>query len=167
MTHLVGTPDYQECTEYATCRTEGFHCYKRASLPYAQCRPETGTHCIEAGLWDPSQHGARDWLCPGWEYCAARHGNCAYSRCCQNAFDACLSRHNNYAQCIPAYSTNTTLSSGKDLVAAAEQLACAELKNAGWECRKLLPETSTCSHDCVLCKAEHVPSAWPMMNPCA
>ena len=48
--------DYADCMEYATCRSEGFHCYKRAGMPYAQCRPETGTHCVEAGLWDPTVH---------------------------------------------------------------------------------------------------------------
>ena len=69
--------DYADCMEYATCRSEGFHCYKRAGMPYAQCRPETGTHCVEAGLWDPTVHSVREWLCPGWEYCAASHGNCA------------------------------------------------------------------------------------------
>jgi hypothetical protein len=150
--------DYRSCIDYATCRSEGFHCYKRATLEFAQCRPETGTRCVEAGLWDPMRHSTRDWLCPGWEYCAARHGNCAYSRCCQNALDACLSRHDNYAQCIPTY-TNATLfeqpseqptgeQPSEDRTAIAEQTACSGPRQMGWDCRKLQPETSSCGHDC-------------------
>lgn len=154
--------DYEDCREYATCKSEGFHCYKRATTPYAQCRPEIGTQCVEAGLWDPTRHSATDWLCPGWEYCAARHGNCAYSRCCQNANDACLTRHENYAQCLPAYTNMSSLETSAgdaDRVSLAEQTACAQLKTVGWECQKLLPETSTCSHDCARAALSHM--AWP------
>lgn len=148
----LATQDYANCEEYATCRSEGFHCYKRAGVAFAQCRPETGTRCVEAGLWDPTQHSLTDWLCPGWEYCAARHGNCAYSRCCQNAYDACLTRHENYAQCIPAYGNVSLVAVPVGVpdnrVALAEQAACADLKAMGWECQKMIPETTTCSHDC-------------------
>ena len=89
---ITGTEDYGDCRESATCRGDGFYCFKRAGGEYAQCRPRETTPCIEAGYWDPTRHSANDWLCPGWEYCAARHGDCAYSKCCQNALDACLSR---------------------------------------------------------------------------
>ena len=89
---VQGTENYGDCRESATCRGEGFYCFKRAGGEYAQCRPRETTTCIEAGMWDPTRHSANDWLCPGWEYCAATHGDCAYAKCCQNAFDACFSR---------------------------------------------------------------------------
>ena len=58
----------------------------------------------------------------------------------------CLSRHANYASCLPAYTSEVlealpaTLPAGMDSRAeAAEELACRDLKQTGWECRKLLP----------------------------
>ena len=89
---IMGTADYGDCRESATCSGDGFYCFKRAGGEYAQCRPRETTPCIEAGLWDPTRHSASDWLCPGWEYCAARHGDCKYAKCCRNALDVCLSR---------------------------------------------------------------------------
>lgn len=89
---ITGAGDYESCLEYATCRSEGFHCFRRAGQMFAQCRPRTGTSCVEAGMWDPIKNSPHDWLCPGWEYCAHTHGNCAYSKCCQNGLDVCLSR---------------------------------------------------------------------------
>jgi hypothetical protein len=146
-----GHDDYQTCLgdeDYATCKTDGFACYKRAGFEYAQCRPMVGTPCIEAGLWDPLKHSSDDWLCPGWEYCAATHGNCGFSRCCKNAVDACMSRRGNYASCLPAYTSETMAtipSSAKHKVATAEARACASYKEQGWECEKILPVAKTCS----------------------
>ena len=189
-----GVTDYGACIESATCRGDGFYCFKRAGQAYAQCRPRETTPCIEAGLWDPTRHSANDWLCPGWEYCAATHGNCAYAKCCQNALDACLSRvrldappskrptrhdslrlpsctqpfpmlssapccpdalarvkHANYASCLPTY-TSTILESlpagTENRVTAAEGAACKDLKEMGWDCQRLIPETDACSNDC-------------------
>lgn len=244
-TIIQGTADYGDCRESATCSGDGFYCFKRAGGTYAQCRPRETTKCIESGLWDPTRHSASDWLCPGWEYCAATHGNCAFAKCCQNALDACLSRvrpcpheestqgrnhdwqtrrmreriadeihmrhcttrgslstcqrcllyhvpccmppphspcmsspaltltltctltlllccsclrpinlsaqHANYAACLPTYTPEVleTLPAGTaNRVAAAETAACENLKEMGWECNKLVPETDTCSDDC-------------------
>ena len=147
---VTGANKYEPCLDYATCRSSGFSCFKRAGLEYAMCMPRVGTPCIEAGHWNPIDHSVRDWLCPGWEYCAATHGNCAYTRCCKNAIDVCLSRHTHYASCLPAYTDERMgeVAAATDPVAAADDNACGDLRASGWECRKLLAPPTTCSKDC-------------------
>ena len=79
-------------------------CFKHATRAYAQCRPLVGTHCTEAGYWNPFADSPDEVLCPGWQYCeAADFGECTASRCCSSARHACMTRDASYAACIQAF----------------------------------------------------------------
>ena len=65
--------DYDGCLDSKCCVNPGFDCYKRPTVEYAQCRP------VDLACADNNQ-----WLCPGWESCAAHMGDCTGSHCCSN-----------------------------------------------------------------------------------
>ena len=95
---ITGAEDYDSCLEFATCRTEGFHCFKRAGQEYAQCRPlprdenKVLTECYDTDRW----------RCPGWQQCSAHGAECTTSRCCENPDDGCYKRpYAHYAECRP------------------------------------------------------------------
>ena len=59
-----------------------FQCVRRPAVYYAQCRPPSNlktNECVDSD----------DWLCPGWERCAAAYAECTHSRCCADPEFSC------------------------------------------------------------------------------
>ena len=78
------------CFESECCADEGFSCYRRVGVMYAQCKP-TVENCLDNA----------DWLCPSWTDCTAEQlGECTKTRCCKEHGRACFkNKHTDYAQC--------------------------------------------------------------------
>jgi len=75
------TSPFADCRETQCCTDKDFSCYRRSDVYFAQCRPKKHQQC--GGSED-------DWLCPGWEACAANGAECTLSRCCLNPGDGCF-----------------------------------------------------------------------------
>ena len=129
--------DYDGCLDSKCCVNPGFDCYKRPTVEYAQCRP------VDLACADNNQ-----WLCPGWESCAAHMGDCTGSHCCSNVNDKCYQKQTHYFQCKPS----------------------CDASDPGWDCTVHTPP-STCSSawgDCTSsrCCAQGA-AGWNEMNPAA
>ena len=83
-------PANGNCFESECCADEGFSCYRRVGVMYAQCKP-TVENCLDNA----------DWLCPSWTDCTAEQlGECTKTRCCKEHGWAChKSKRADYAQC--------------------------------------------------------------------
>uniref|UniRef100_A0A7S0J904 Uncharacterized protein n=1 Tax=Calcidiscus leptoporus TaxID=127549 RepID=A0A7S0J904_9EUKA len=74
-----------DCTESGCCAQEGYGCFKSPEREFAQCRKlPTDNHGKPTTCKD-----TLEWLCPGWESCAADHGDCTQSKCCRSSGFAC------------------------------------------------------------------------------
>ena len=73
---------------------DGFGCFKRPWLHFAQCRDiETERRSMAAQGKSCGDEGS-EWLCPGsWEQCSGADDDCTSTRCCSNTGFACYSRH--------------------------------------------------------------------------
>lgn len=78
------TSAFGDCRASLCCQRSDFQCVRRPHMYYAQCRPQA------ASIADGGQCAdSNDWLCPGWEVCAAAHGECTQSRCCADSSFGC------------------------------------------------------------------------------
>lgn len=76
------------CVDSGCCADPALACYKRPNHEFAQCLPR------QAQCKDSSE-----WLCPGWELCSPRFGNCRKSQCCKHQSDVCYQKNEAFAQC--------------------------------------------------------------------
>lgn len=117
---------HADCFESGCCADSELACFKRPEMAAAQCLPRQ-QHCVDTA----------EWLCPGWELCAKRLGNCHLSRCCQSTLDECYQKDGEYAEC-------------------REQGTCVGKTdpetNIPWLCSVLHPPTS-CTYDWQECTA--------------
>ena len=75
--------DFQGCFQERCCRDGSFGCSRRPDMKYAQCRPKpraTEKPCADSD----------EWLCPGWQDCAASLESCSLSHCCKDPSHQCL-----------------------------------------------------------------------------
>ena len=79
---------HADCFESGCCADKELACFKRTAIAAAQCLPRQ-PHCVDTA----------EWLCPGWELCAKRMGDCQLSRCCQSTEDECYQKDGEYAEC--------------------------------------------------------------------
>ena len=149
------TPIFQDCRSTLCCQKAKyfkgakdvpFECVRRPHLYYAQCRPVyepdarhttgsivNGQLQVSGGCTDSSE-----WLCPGWERCAAPFGECTRSRCCADTGFSCFlngtalaSGAGWHAYCRPANETWAKLQLDDDL---SKEERCDELAAHGWLC---------------------------------
>lgn len=121
---------FQDCRTSLCCKTAPHHkgkenvpfvCVRRPHLYFAQCQP------IGSMAWDATGRcvDGDDWLCPGWEKCAAPKEECTRSRCCSDPEHSCMldsaaldAGHGWHASCRPT--TNETANATSGSVGAAD-----------------------------------------------
>ena len=76
---------FEDCRQSLCCQEAGYACFRRPHLYWAQCRP-----AVQVEDQDGMCKDTPEWLCPGWEKCAAPYAECTKSRCCAETGYGCF-----------------------------------------------------------------------------
>ena len=72
------------------CQDEGYACFKRPHVQYAQCRELPKGNCEDTA----------EWRCPGWADCPEDYESCYDAKCCKGHKVGCFKRATRqFAQC--------------------------------------------------------------------
>jgi len=130
--------NYGDCLDSQCCKSGNFGCMKKVGKHYAQCR------LLGSGGSCPHDDG---WMCPGWQSCTERNGNCLQTKCCKDDGYGCFRRPDrDFAMCRPL-STTSTCQDGTDWLCPGWEL-CSDSFQA-------CTDTHCCSDRRFACYQKH------------